>query len=94
MKIVVKKIYRYGGKSYVDLRSYKVLECILKNDLAVIETPKGEMTLTPKQLANPVILSEKTIESKFGGRYVLFSYPLEIKSNGLSVKDLAQLGVF
>ena len=94
MEISVKKIYKVGGKSFVDIRHYKVLECILKNDLAVIETPKGQMELTPRQLANPVILSEKTIESKFGGRYVLFSYPLEVKSNGLSDQELAGLGVF
>ena len=94
MEFEIKKIYKEKGKSYVDLRHYKVLECIRLHDVAVIKTPKGTMELTPRELSEPIILSEKTIESKFGGRYVLFSYPLKVKSEGLSEKEMATLGVF
>lgn len=95
----IQKIYNEKGVDYVDVRHDIVLEHIYKRKALVLETDRGIMSLSPEELKNPYILSDRTFpykytEGKTGNKYVLFSYPLNVEKVGLGVKELAQMGVF
>lgn len=71
---MLKKTY----KGNVDVRDYKVKECIDKGESMDILFDNQIMTLSPEDLKTKIVSRSKTIESKRGGRnYVLYGYNWE-----------------